>query len=161
MHPAAERRDAPAAVALLRKKTALYPNQPELMVYLARALLAMKTEEALREALGLCHAAQSCGLPTRLSTSYGCKQVTALCLSRLGLREEAAHLVEDEMPAIFVSRELLLARVAPPKRANLIRRSNVRLLTDHLISTMNTLGQEDPAFTDAAEAIRRIIDGLM
>lgn len=61
----------------------------------------------------------------------------------------------------FVSRELLLARVAPPKRANLIRHSNVRLLTDHLISTMNTLGQEDPAFTDAAEAIRRIIDGLM
>lgn len=36
------------AVGMLREKLAQYPNQPELMVYLARALLALTTEDAAR-----------------------------------------------------------------------------------------------------------------
>ena len=47
----------------------------------------------------------------RLSSTYGCKQVMALALQRLGKAEQAAQLVEDEMPAIWVSRELLLIKI--------------------------------------------------
>lgn len=150
---------AEEAVALLREKSALRPNQPELMVYLARALLALKREDATREALALCRAAD--GRKMRLSSTYGCKQVMALALHRLGKPEQAAQLVEDEMLAIWVSRELMLARVAPPERAMRIRHSNVTLLADLLTSTMKKLGQEDPAFAKAAEVIRQTIDGLM
>lgn len=150
---------AAEATAMLREKAALYPNQPELMVYLARALLALKTEDSAREALALCRAAD--GREMRLSSTFGCKQVTALALHRLGKAEQAAQLVEDEMPAIFVSRELLLPRVAPPERAARIRRSNVTLLTGLLTSTMKKLGQDEPAFTDAAAAIQQIIDGVL
>lgn len=149
------------AVTMLREKSAVYPNQPELMVYLARALLALKTEPAVREALALCRAAEHSGRPMRLSTTFGCKQVMALALHRLGKPEQAAQLVEDEMPAIFVSRELLLPQVAPPERAALIRRSNVTRLAGLLTSTMKRIGQEEPAFTEAAAAIQQIIDGLM
>lgn len=150
---------AEEAVALLRKKSALYPNQPELMVYLARALLALKTEASAREVLALCRAAD--GRKMRLSTTYGCKQVMALALHRLGKPEQAAQLVEDEMPAIFVSRELMLPRVAPPEHAMRIRRSNVTLLSGLLTSTLKRLGQEASAFAEAAAAIQQIIDGLM
>lgn len=139
--------DAPAAVALMREKNALYPNQPELMVYLARALLALKTDETAREALRLCRAAD--GRNMRLSTTFGCKQVMALCLSRLDRKEEAARLVEDDMPAIWVCRELMLPRVAPPERAELIRRSNVALLSGLLCSTLEKLGAQE-----AADAVR-------
>jgi transcriptional regulator with XRE-family HTH domain len=139
--------DAPAAVALMREKNALYPNQPELMVYLARALLALKTDEAAREALRLCRAAD--GRNMRLSTTFGCKQVMALCLSRLDRKEEAARLVEDDMPAIWVCRELMLPRVAPPERAEMIRRSNVALLSGLLCSTLEKLGAQE-----AADAVR-------
>ena len=41
--------DAAAAVAMLQEKSAQYPGQPELMAYLARALLALKTEASARE----------------------------------------------------------------------------------------------------------------
>ncbi len=136
-----------------------YPNQPELMVYLARALLARKTEDSAREALVLCRAAD--GREMRLSSTFGCKQVMALALHRLGQAEQAAQLVEDEMPAIFVSRELLLPKVAPPERAARIRRSNVTLLTDLLTSTLDRLGREEPAFAQAAEAIRHATENLM
>lgn len=153
--------DASAAVVLMREKNALYPNQPELMVYLARALLALKTEEASREALCLCRAAD--GRKMRLSTTFGCKQVMACALHRLGKPEQAAQLVEDEMPAIWVSRELLLPRVAPQERADLIRRSNVTMLTELLASTLETLSSrlENGACAEAAARIRQEIDGLM
>ncbi len=147
------------AIAMLREKSTMYPNQPELMVYLARALLARKTEESAREALALCRAAD--GREMRLSSTFGCKQVMALALHRLGKAEQAAQLVEDEMPAIFVSRELLLPKVAPPERAARIRRSNVTLLTDLLTSTLDRLGREEPAFAKAAEAIRHATENLM
>lgn len=151
---------AAEAVAMLREKSALYPNQPELMVYLARALLALKTEASTREALALCRAAQRSGRPMRLSTTYGCNQVMALSLHRLGKPEQAAQLVEDEMPAIFVSRELMLPLVAPPERAMRIRRSNVNLLAEYLVSTLQSLGREDPAFSSAADSIRQTIAAL-
>lgn len=142
-----------AAVAMLREKTEKYPNQPELMVCLARALLATQTEESAYEALSLCRAAD--GKPMRLSSTYGCKQVMALALHRLGKPEQAARLVEDEMPAIFVSRELLLPRVAPPERAMRILRSNVDLLGGYLANTLDKL-----RYVEAAEAVRRIIAAL-
>lgn len=145
--------NAAAAVSLLQEKTAKYPGQPELMVYLAWALLALKTKEAAREALHLCRAAE--GKPMRLSSTYGCKQVMALALQRLGKAEQAAQLVEDEMPAIFVSRELLLPRFASPERANRIRRSNVDLLGHYLTDTLEQL-----QYKSAAEAIRQIIAAL-
>ena len=142
-----------SAVLMLREMQTKYPNQPELMVYLARALLSLKTEAAAREALSLCRAAD--GRPMRLSSTYGCKQVMALALHRLGKQEEACQLVENEMPAIFVSRELLLPRVASPERANRIHRSNVELLGHYLVNTLNKL-----RYDDAAVAVRQIIDAL-
>lgn len=152
--------DASAAVALMREKCTQYPNQPELMVYLARSLLALKTEDAAREALRLCRAAD--GRQMRLSTTFGCKQVMACALHRLGKPEQAAQLVEDEMPAIWVSRELLLPRVAPQERADLIRRSNVRMLSGLLTSTLETLSAHttDDSYAEAAARIRREIDSL-
>lgn len=144
-----------AAVQLMRDISARYPGQPELMVYLARALLARKAEPSLREALALCRAADqqitSGGHDVRLSTAYGCKQVMALCLHHLGWAEEAARLVTDEMPAIWVSRELLLARVAPPEQAQRIRESNVKLLAGLLTGTLEKLGQQA-----AAQTIREV-----
>lgn len=145
--------DIAAALALMREKSGKYPRQPELMVYLARTLLALKTEDAAREALWLCRAAD--GKPMRLSSTYGCKQAMARALHRLGRAEEAARLVEDEMPAIFVSRELLLPRFAPPERAERIRRSNVDLLAHYLIDTLDKLQHHD-----AATAIQQIIAAL-
>ena len=152
--------DAPAAIAMLREKSARCPHQPELMVYLARALLALKDADSAREALTLCRTAEASGRPMRLSTTYGCKQVWALALHRLGRAEEAARLVEDEMPAIFVSRELLLPRVAPPERARLIRRSNVDLLGEYLTSTLKKLSAENAAYADAARAIADVLAAL-
>lgn len=148
------------AVTLLREKSALYPNQPELMVYLARALLALRTEAAAREALALCRAADS-GSPTcvrpnlRLSTAFGCKQVMADALHYLGKSEQAAQLVEDEMPAIFVVRELLLPKFVPPERAARIRRSNVTLLSSLLVSTLRKLGH-----AEAADSIQQTVAAL-
>lgn len=142
-----------AAIRLLREKLAKYPNQSELMVYLARALLTEKTEAAAREALSLCQAAA--GKTMRLSTTFGCKQTMAYALHRLGRPEQAARLVEDEMPAIFVSRELLLPRVAPPERAMKIRRSNVDLLGGYLANTLEQL-----RYGEAAEAVRRLLAEL-
>ncbi len=63
--------------------------------------------------------------------------------------------------AIWVSRELLLARVAPPDRTQRIRESNVRLLAGLLAGTLDNIGQKEPAYSDAAAAIRQIIAGLM
>ena len=153
--------DAPAAVMLLREKSALCPNQPELMVYLARALLALKTEEAAREALTLCRAAD--GRKMRLSTTYGCKQVMALALSRLGRREEAARLVEDEMPAIWVCRELVLPRVAPEDRALLLRQSNVKLLSGLLTDTLARLAKDtgEASYHEAAERIQAAVSAFL
>ena len=160
------------AVTLLREKSTLYPNQPELMVYLARALLALRTEAAAREALALCRAADggnpagsgspaggrspTCSRPNlRLSTVFGCKQVMADALHRLGKSEQAAQLVEDEMPAIFVARELLLPKLVPPERAARIRRSNVTLLSGLLVSTLRKLGH-----AEAADSIQQTVAAL-
>lgn len=145
--------DASAAVHLMREKAEKHPQQPELLVYLARALLALKTEDGAREALSLCRAAD--GKPMRLSSTYGCKQVMARALHRLGRADEAARLVEDEMPAIFVSRELLLPQFAPPERAERIHRSNVDLLGHYLTDTLDKLQHHG-----AAAAVRQIIADL-
>lgn len=153
-------KDVVSAISLMREKNTLYPNQPELMVYLARALLALKTEEAAREALRLCRAAD--GRKMRLSSTFGCKQVMAHALYRLGKPEQAAQLIEDEMPAIWVSRELLLPRVAPQERADAIRRSNVTLLSGLLCATLDALSTHsgDPDFAQSAGNIRREIEQL-
>ena len=145
--------DAAAAVSMMQEMNEKFPNQPELMAYLALALLALKTEPATRQALALCRAAD--GRPMRLSTTYGCKQTMAYALHRLGKAEQAARLVEDEMPAIFVSREVLLPRVAPPERAQRIRRSNVNLLGGMLADTLDKL-----QCAEAAGAVRSIIAAL-
>ena len=150
--------DAPAAVALLREKSALYPNQPELMVYLARALTALHTEAAAREALSLCRAAN--GREMRLSTTFGSRQIMAQALHLLGKDAQAAQLIEDEMPAIWVSRELLLPRYVGEERARRIRRSNVTLLAGLLTGTLRKLGADDPAFTEAAGSIDALIRNL-
>ena len=152
--------DAANAVAFMREKNAQYPHQPELMVYLALALLRLSTDDTAREALALCRAAESAvdaGHRTmRLSTTFGCKKVMARALHRLGKSEQAAQLIEDEMPAIWVSRELLLPRYAPPERAQRIRRSNAALLTGLLESTLQPLAAEDPAYAGAIEALHEL-----
>ena len=96
------------AEAMLRESLTAYPDEPELMVALARTLMHKYTEPAAREALALCRSAD--GRPARLSTQYGCKQVAALALHRLGKSEQAAQLVSDEMPSFWASRELLNPR---------------------------------------------------
>ena len=150
--------DASAAVALMRKQNSLYPNQPELMVYLARALTALHTEAAAREALALCRAAN--GREMRLSTTFGSRQIMAQALHQLGKDAQAAQLIEDEMPAIWVSRELLLPRYAGEERARRIRRSNVTLLAGLLTGTLRKLGADNPAFTEAAGSIDALIRNL-
>lgn len=135
--------DAPAAVALLRETLAAWPDEPELLVALARALMALHTEDAAREALSLCHAAD--GKPARLSTQYGCKQVMALALHRLGRSEEAAQLVSDELPSFWVSREMLYPRIAPPEKAEGQRQFNLLWLADHLYFTLREMAKAQPA----------------
>lgn len=134
--------DASAAVAALRESLAAWPDEPELLAALARALMALYTEDAAREALALCRAAD--GKPARLSTQYGCKQVMALALHRLGRSEEAARLVSDELPSFWVSREMLYPRVAPPEKAEGQRQFNLLWLTDHLCSTLREMAKAQP-----------------
>lgn len=134
--------DAPAAVAALRGALAAWPDEPELMVALARALMALHTEEAAREALSLARAAD--GRPARLSTQYGCKQVMALALHRLGRSEEAARLVSDELPSFWASREMLYPRVAPPDKAEGQRQFNLLWLADHLYFTLREMAKAQP-----------------
>ena len=152
--------DVSGAITLLRAKSAQYPHQPELMVYLARALVKTKAEPEAWEALSLCRAAQSSGQPMRLSTHYGCKLAMARALHRLGREEEAARLIEDEMPAIFVSRELLLPQFVPPEQALRICRGNVTLLGGYLTAALEKLAAEDAAYRHAASAIRDILAAL-
>ena len=140
--------DAPAAVSATRAALAAWPDEPELMVSLARALMALHTQEAAREALSLCRAADGApggdGKPVRLSTQYGCKQVIALALHRLGRSEEAAQLVSDELPSFWASREMLYPRVAPPEKAQGQRQFNLLWLADHLCFTLREMAKADP-----------------
>ena len=140
--------DAPAAVSATRAALAAWPDEPELMVSLARALMALHTQEAAREALFLCRAADGApggdGKPVRLSTQYGCKQVIALALHRLGRSEEAAQLVSDELPSFWASREVLYPRVAPPEKAQGQRQFNLLWLADHLCFTLREMAKADP-----------------
>ena len=105
--------------------------------------MALHTEDGVREALALARAAD--GKPARLSTQYGCKQVMALALHRLGRSEEAARLVSDELPSFWASRELLYTRVAPPDKAQGQRQFNLLWLTDHLYFTLREMAKADPA----------------
>ena len=134
--------DAPAAVCALREALAAWPDEPELMVALARALMALHTQEAAREALSLARAAD--GRPARLSTQYGCKQVAALALHRLGRSEEAAQLVSDELPSFWASREMLYPRVAPPEKAEGQRQFNLLWLADHIYFTLREMAKSQP-----------------
>lgn len=128
------------AVTALRKVLAAYPDEPELQVHLARALMALHTEEAAQEALSLCRAAD--GKPARLSTQFGCKQTMALALHRLGKSEQAAQLVSDEIPSFWVCRELLYPRVAPPDKAEAQRRFNLLWLADQLYFTLREMAKQ-------------------
>ena len=134
--------NVPTAVAGLRQALAAWPDEPELMVALARALMALHTEEAAREALSLSRAAD--GRPARLATQYGCKQVMALALHRLGRSEEAARLVSDELPSFWGSRELLYPRIAPPEKAEGQRQFNLLWLADHLYFTLREMAKAQP-----------------
>lgn len=136
--------NAPAAVALLREALAAWPDEPELLVALARALMALHTDDAACEALSLARAAD--GRPARLSTQYGCKQVMALALHRLGRSEEAARLVSDELPSFWASREMLYPRVAPPDKAQGQRQFNLLWLTDHIYFTLREMAKADPDY---------------
>lgn len=127
------------AVAGLRQALAAWPDEPELMVALARSLMALHTEEAAHEALSLCRAAD--GRPARPATQHGRKQVMALALHRLGRREQAAQLVSDEMPSFWVSRELLYPRVAPPEKAEDQRQFNLLWLADHIYLTLRDMAR--------------------
>ena len=94
----------------------------------------------------------------RLSAVYGGKQVMALALKQLGRREEAARIATDELPAIFVSRELLLARVAPPEQAAAIRRSNVRLLGTLMLSAAERVALEAPELGAPSAQLRDAVE---
>ncbi len=134
--------DSPAAIQALRESLAAWPDEPELLVALARALMALHTEDAAREALARCRTAD--GKPARLSTQSGCKQVMALALHRLGRSEEAARLVSDELPSFWVSREMLYPRVAPPEKAEGQRQFNLLWLADHLYFTLREMAKAQP-----------------
>lgn len=143
------------AVSGLRQALAAWPDEPELMVALARSLMALHTEEAAREALSLCRAAD--GRPARLATQYGCKQVMALALHRLGRSEQAARLVSDEMPSFWVSRELLYPRVAPPEKAEGQRQFNLLWLADHVYLTLRDMARFADAPAVAAQLTEKAI----
>lgn len=156
---AMQRGDAPAAISALRQALSAWPDEPELLVALARALLSLHTQDAAREALSLARAAD--GRPARLSTQYGCKQVMALALHRLGRSEEAARLVSDELPSFWVSRELLYPRVAPPEQAQEQRQFNLLWLADHMYFTLREMAKADPPnaapLLDAAVDVYRAV----
>lgn len=135
------------AVSVLRAALTAWPDEPELMVALARALMALHTDAAAHEALALCRSAD--GRPARLSTQYSCKQVMALALHRLGRSEQAAQLVSDEIPSFWVCRELLYPRVAPPDKAQSQRQFNLLWLADHLCLTLRDMARaaSDPHVT--------------
>lgn len=135
------------AVDYLRTALRAWPDEAELMVALARALMALHTDDGAREALALCRSAD--GRPARLSTQYGCKQLTALALHRLGRSEQAAQLVSDELPSFWVCRELLYPRVAPPDKAQSQRQFNLLWLADHMGSTLREMAKAaaDPQLT--------------
>lgn len=147
--------DSAHATDLLRHALAAYPNEPELMVALARTLMAHHTEDAAREALSLCRAAD--GKPARLSTVYGRKQVMALALHRLGKSEQAAQLVSDELPSFWICREFLYPRVAPPEKAEGQRQFNLLWLCDHLYFTLREMAKNCP---DPAQAITLLEKGV-
>lgn len=144
------------AEAKLREALTAYPDEPELMVALARTLMHKYTEPAAREALALCRSAE--GRPARLSTQYGCKQVAAMALHRLGKSEQAAQLVSDEMPSFWASRELLYPRVAPPDKAQQQRRFNLLWLADHVATTLRDMAKasEPPEAIDLLERAIRV-----
>ncbi len=150
-----QRGEAGAAVPLLRQALAAYPDEPELMAALARALMALYTEEAAREALALCRAAE--GKKARLSTQYGFKQVAALALHRLGKSEQAAQLVSDEIPSFWVCRELLYPRVAPPEKAEGQRQFNLLWLTDRLCATLREMSRYNRTPPQAAALLETAI----
>ena len=154
--------DAPAAVMLLREKSGQYPGQPELMAYLARALLALQTADAAQEALALCRAAEASNRSMRLSTAFGCKQTMAYALSRLGRPEEAARLAEDELPAIWVCRELVLPRVAHKERALTLRRGNIALFSQLLTAALHRLARDtgEEQYAAAAQAVLQATENL-
>lgn len=84
-----------AAIRLLREKLAKYPNQPELMVYLARALLTEKTEAAApgrAAGAGDENPPQQCGLAGR-------HLANTLEQLRCGVAAEAVRRLLAELPA--------------------------------------------------------------
>lgn len=134
---------APEAVCVMREALRAWPDEPELMVNLARALMGLHTEEAAHEALALCRAAD--GKPARLSTQYGCKQTMALALHRLGKAAQAAQLVSDELPSFWACREILYPRVAPPDMAEGQRQFNLLWLADQMYFTLREMSKAQPA----------------
>ena len=124
-------------IAFLREKLAEFPDNAELMLELADALFDVRSEEADREALALCQRAD--GKMKQLSKNYGCKQLMAFLYKRLGDEEKAVKIVNDDLPSIWVSREVVAPKVYPWQTAQAQRQSNLLLFADLLFQNFLNL----------------------
>lgn len=123
--------------AFLREKLAEFPDSVELTLDLADALFDERTESADREALALCQRVD--GKSKQLSGNYSCKQLMAFLYKRLGDEESAVKIVNDELPSIWVSREVVAPRVYPWQTAQAQRQGNLLLFADLLFQTFMNL----------------------
>lgn len=126
-------------IAFLREKLAEFPDSIDLMLDLADALFDVRSEEANREALALCQKVD--GKSKQLSKNYSCKQLMAFLYKRLGDEESAVKIVNDELPSIWVSREVIAPKVYPWQTAQAQRQGNLLLFADLLFQTFMNLSR--------------------
>ncbi|MDE7234189.1 MAG: helix-turn-helix domain-containing protein [Ruminiclostridium sp.] len=126
-------------IAFLREKLAEFPNNTELMLDLADALFDVRSEEANREALVLCQKVD--GKAKLLAQNYSCKQLMAFLYKRLGDEESAVKIVNDELPSLWVSREVIAPKVYPWQTAQAQRQGNLLLFADLLFQTFMNLSR--------------------
>lgn len=148
-----------ARITLLREEAAKFPDNARLMLELADALFDVRSDEANREALALCQRAD--GRSEQLSGIYGCKQLMAFLYKRLGDEESAVKIVNDELPSLYVSREVIAPKVYPWETAQAQHQSNLLLFADLLFGTFMNLsywiGSEEQKIEMTEKAIRIFI----
>lgn len=124
-------------ITFLREKLVEFPDSIDLTLDLADALFDVRSEEANREALTLCQKVD--GKAKQLAQNYSCKQLMAFLYKRLGDEESAIKIVNDELPSIWVSREVIAPKVYPWQTAQAQRQGNLLLFADLLFQTFLNL----------------------
>lgn len=143
-------------IAFLREKLAEFPDSIDLTLDLADALFDVRSEEANREALALCQKVD--GKAKQLAQNYSCKQLMAFLYKRLGDEESAVKIVNNELPSLWVSREVIAPKVYPWQTAQAQRQGNLLLFADLLFQTFLNLshwvGSTEQNIEMAEKAVR-------